>query len=182
MRFSASYFILYANAFSLGSTRSRWILLSTIRITASSSVSSRTSTGIFSMPIFSHAILRRCPLINSKLPSPLGRASSGVSTPYSRMLSISSSSSPSSATRKGCPGTAPADRLKEGPPAGCSLFQKVDTQGFVLLFFPSSAIRSFAIKLGSSREEPTPKMYTENAVHFQKIQIFRAQNHLLNKK
>ena len=98
---SASIFILYAKAFSDGRMCSRCRLLSTIVMTASSSVSVRTITGMVSMPSALQAASRRWPEISSYPPPSFGRASAGESTPASAMLFISSAISASFFTLKG---------------------------------------------------------------------------------
>ena len=94
--FTASNFIWYAFAFSLGRICSRWQLESTIKIMAVSSSMSRTIQGMVSTPARWLAWQRRCPATISYPPSRRGRTMAGVITPYSltlsTILSISSSS------------------------------------------------------------------------------------------
>ena len=70
-------------------------------MTASSSVSLRTITGMVSIPSALQAASRRWPEISSYPPPSLGRDRAGDSTPASAMLFISSAISASFFTLKG---------------------------------------------------------------------------------
>ena len=83
----ASNFILYANAFSLGNISSLCKLLSTIIITASSSVKSLTIQGSVSLFANWLAYFLLCPDTISYLPSGFCLTNAGTNTPFSFMLS-----------------------------------------------------------------------------------------------
>ena len=99
--FIASSLILYAKAFSLGRIVVLWRLLSHIMMTAVSLSRSTTSPLIVLYPRSSQALFLLCPEIISKVPPGIFLTVTGVSTPFSRMLSIRSIMSSSSLTLYG---------------------------------------------------------------------------------